>query len=451
MKLNAAQVSCTLIAVLAMCLPAQGELSLHLPLGPWYRPGKYIPVELRAAHDAEEFFVAVGASNVNREEDISRGAGRTSIRVKSGSLEAVVPWLVMDGRAKHPRASLEVRGQFNQTADGPELKLLGASDHLVGMTGEHGGFARKLAPEGNLIAIALDRVMPIRGNPAAWELLDAVLLDGDAFDRLQPGQLAGLIACGVTVAVKSRAAPDGAWPWRQEEEWWVLRFAPAGPRSSGYHETAYKPVAEWQPGWPWSFRRRMLLLAVGLCVPFLALALWKPRLASLWALLLGVGMTIGLREWWSLQLAYQQAGGEVIIKGEKLTQTDGWSYVTATQARFPSLRWSDVMRPIFASDAGHDDIWMALNCDTSGRPLDFYIRLPARRKVAFMTRSVGMRAPQSKTDPQVTTPLREMAGELYLSSDISIEGQLAGMPTATTPAYGYVEIFQWNALVLRRK
>lgn len=442
---------CGALIVLVACLPARGEVSLHLPLGPWYRPGKYIPVQLRAAHDAEEFFVAVGASNVNREEDISRGSGRTSIRVKSGSLDAVVPWLVMDGRARHPRASLEVRGQFNQTADGPELKLLGASDKLVGMTGEHGTFARRLLPEGNLIRVALDPAQPIRGNAAAWELLDAVLLDGESFARLQPGQLAGLIASGVIVAVKSGSAPDGAWPWRQEEDWWVLSFTPAGPRSSGYPEAAYKPIADWQPGWPWSFRRRMLFLAVALCVPFLALALWKPRLASVWALLLGIGITIGFREWWSLQLAYQQAGGEVIIKGSALTQTDGWSYITATQARFPSLRWSDVMRPIFASESGHDDIWMALNCDTSGRPLDFYIRLPARRKVAFMTRSVGMRAPQSKTDPQVTTPLREMAGELYLSSEVGVEGQLAGMPTATTPAYGYVEILQWNALVLRRK
>lgn len=432
-------------------LGAHADLSIHLPLGPWFRPGRYIPVQLTAFHDSGDFFVSVGPSNVQREADIGKGAGRTSIKVLTGRVDAVVPWLVMDRRAGFARASLEVNGAFAETAQSVPLQLLAESDRLVAMTGPHDAFARTLLGNGNLIPVQLDPAQPLRGNSAAWELLNALLLDADAYPRLQPGQLAGLLACGVTVAVRSDTAPDAVWPWQRQHDWWVLKHDPAGPRSSGYHPAAYLPVSNWQAGWPWSFRRRMLLLAVAFALPFLALALWKPRYAAVSALLLSAAIVLGTRKWWELQLAYQQAGGEIIIKTARLTQTDGWTYITATQVRSPSLRWSDSMRPIYASDAGHDDIWTALNCDTSGRPLDFYIRLPARRKLAFLNRSVGVRAPLATPEASLTSPLRELASELYLGPKVRIEGQLPGTPSLSAPSYGYVEVQQWNALVLRRE
>ena len=38
-----------------------------------------------------------------------------------------------------------------------------------------------------------------------------------------------------------------------------------------------------------------------------------------------------------------------------------------------------------------DDIWMSLNCDPRGFPTEFFTRIPANRKVAYLSRTVGPR------------------------------------------------------------
>ena len=233
---------------------AAADLSVTLPLGPYYRPGKYIPVHITATVlENSDSWLVLAADNVSSDPtDISLGAGRTSINLRQGHIDAIVPWLVLDGRAKRPRLFLEKVDDF---AQGPELKPLGESERLVGWTTPDEPFARQLlhgAPK--IIPIALDPAEPIKGDAAAWEMFDAIILDATSATRLEQSQLASLLACGVTVAVRSDTPPFPAWPWKRVGDYSVLQYQPIGPVAAGFHADAYLPVANWQAGWPWPFR-----------------------------------------------------------------------------------------------------------------------------------------------------------------------------------------------------
>src|SRR5881394_2269590 len=79
------------------------DLSISLPLGPYYRPGKYIPVHITAAAPAPgaEYWVGLSANNVSTAPaEIGRGAVRTSVLLKDGRIDAVFPWLVLEDRAR---------------------------------------------------------------------------------------------------------------------------------------------------------------------------------------------------------------------------------------------------------------------------------------------------------------------------------------------------------------
>jgi hypothetical protein len=436
-----------LVLVALLALPAWGkaDLSISLPLGPYYRPGKYIPVRMTATVlEPSDAWAVVAADNVSsKPTDLSVGAMRTSINLRQGPVDAVVPWLVLNARAKRPRLFIEDSPEFVQ---GPELRRLGDSERMVGWTTPDEPFARKLlknAPK--IIPVLLDPAQPIRGHAVAWEMLDAIILDATSATRLDQGQLASLLACGVSVAVKSHDPPFPTWPWKQMGDYSVLQYDPAGPTTAGFHEAAYLPVADWQAGWSWPFRRRVLILAGICCVLILGLVLWRPPLAPLWVVLLVSVMLYGIEKWWSMQLAIQQAAGEIVVLDKGLTQTDGLTYQTSTAPRQATLHWSDVMHPLAS-----DDIWMSLNCDPRGFPTEFFTRIPANRKVAYLSRTVGPRGPRTPPGMPVTSPLASLADAVYLQDGGKIAGQLPGAP-APTPAFGYLEIQQWNAVVVDRR
>jgi hypothetical protein len=425
---------------------ALAELTVSLPLGPYYRPGKYIPVHVTASlPEPSTAWVGLTGDSVSSEPNgVSPGAGRTSINLRQGRIDAIVPWLVLDGRARRPHLFIEGGAE---SVYGPELKLLGETERLVGWTTPDESFARQLIPDaGTIIPVALDPSTPIAGHAVAWEMLDAIILDATSAIRLDQAQLASLLACGVTVAVRSDTPPFPAWPWERLGDYLVLRYEPVGPTTGGFHEDVYLPVANWQAGWPWPFRRRVLLLAGVCCLLLLGLTLWRPPLTPLWAVLLVTVLLFGIGKWWNTQLAIQQATGEVVVFNEGgITQTDDWTYQTAVAARETTLRWSDVSRPM-----GADDIWISLNCDVSGRPTEFFTRLPANRKLAFLALPVGPRGPRTPPVKPVTSPLAELVDRQYLQRGGQILGQLPGAPQGA-PAYGYVDVEQWNAIVVDRR
>jgi len=449
---------------------AEAQLSIDLPLGPYYKAGKYIPVQVRAdTGDGREWWVVVAAESAKGKFDIGVGGGRTGVNVTTGRLDAVVPWLVFDSRANRPRLFIEER---TESVLGPALRAVDPlTERLVGWTTPDEGFARSLlgpqgggengAPAFTIIPIALNPAEPIRGHAAAWEALDLILLDAGAAARLSQEQLAALLACGVTVAVKTPGPPPAyyaLWPSQRVGEYLVFRHEVVGPVGGGAagmlgadgYPAAYRPVISWEPGWPWAFRRRLLLIAVAVCIPLLALALWRPRLTWLWSTGYIAGAVVFLSYWWEAQLLVQQTGGEVIVRTDGLTQTDGWTYQTTTENRDATVRWLDVTHPLFASRRGMDSTWMSLGCDTTGRPIFFHARLPGGAKLAYLSRSVGPRAPQTEPATPVQSPLAALAEELYLTGGGRLAGELPGSVTAP-PAWGYLEVQQWKAIVIDRR
>src|SRR3954467_6888340 len=105
---------------------AAAELSLSLPLGPYYRPGRYLPVHVTAAFEKRgNNWIGVGASSIAGRLDIGKGAGRSGIELIDGRVDAVGPGLVRDARAGRPRLFTEEAFEF---VDGPELRELGPAE-----------------------------------------------------------------------------------------------------------------------------------------------------------------------------------------------------------------------------------------------------------------------------------------------------------------------------------
>jgi hypothetical protein len=444
------------LAIILLCVIAPGlasgaELAMKLPLGPYFRPGKYLPVHVTAVglETRGNKWIGVATNTVNGRLEVGKGAGRTTVEAIGGRVDAVVPWLVLDGRAKRPRLFAE---EPFESADGPELRELAPAERLVGWTSADDAFARELlGPEAQVIAVALDPAAPIVGPVAAWEALDALILDEASGARLDQAQIATLVACGTIVAVRTDKPPFPAWPWRRVGAYAVLRFAAAGPAET-VSDAAYAPVADWQAGWPLAFRRRVVVIACVCCVLLFGLALWRPPLTAIWAPLLAGLMILFVGKWLLLYQPVQQAAGQVVVidRAAGLTQTDGWTYQTAARDTEATLKWIETTRPVPATRNSLDDVFVTLNCKTSGEPSEFLTRLPANRRLAFRSRSVGPRAPQAKPDPLVRSPLAGMVDQLYATSPAArVTGQL-DLTSQSGPAYGKVEVQQWNAVVVER-
>ena len=79
----------------------------------------------------------------------------------------------------------------------------------------------------------------VKDRPAMNMILDGekngkldhsrIILDATSATRLEQSQLASLLACGVTVAVRSDTPPFPTWPWRRMGDYAVLSYTPAGP------------------------------------------------------------------------------------------------------------------------------------------------------------------------------------------------------------------------------
>jgi hypothetical protein len=415
----------TLLFLLSL-LPTLTRADISLPLGPYYRPGKYIPVQVidTAKLPTERARTFILAS------DTHRGVIPTRIRSSTG-VRATVPLLILDSRAK--------RITFANDSS-HELQPLPDTDRLIGWTTPDEPFVRQLIPsDARIIPILLDPAQPIKGQPAAWEALDLILLDATSGQRLTEPQLAALVAAGVTVAIRTDTPPHPAWPWKRSGAYAVLSRPPAGPAITPFRDDVYLPVADWQPGLPARARHQILLAAALACILLLALAIGRPRRAALYALLTCIAIAALLHVWGKRQLAPRQAAGEILVVDPPLTQTDTWTYQTTPADRTVTLPWDDTTRPVFASRAGLDEIPVFLECDPTGRPLAFDIHLPAYRKLAFLTRTLTPRTPQTPPTLPIASPLKRLAENLYLTPGARLAGQLPSAPDN-----------QWNPIVITR-
>lgn len=343
----------------------------------------------------------------------------TLVPLPNPQIDAVAPVLVL-------RAPIL---QMKWTAgDGPPrlirspLHALAEDQRLVGITTNNLDFARQLFPNQRLIAITLDAADPLPGPPAAWETLDALILDSPS--SLRSDHIAEYLAGGMTLAVRASSPPDHRWPWGQRGEYFVLQPDLAGPTSAIFNEDAYRPTYAWPGGWPASFRRRLVLAAVLFSVIVLLLAIWRRGWIA--AILLCLLMIPALAWWRSAQSPLLHVGGAIEVHSPDFTQTDDWSYQSSLDPIDSGFAWrmSASTHPIFATPSHAQTISMSLRCDPRGQPQFFDYHLPANLRLAFLTRSISPAPTPPRANLPLTSPLRSLADSLYATPRTRLLGQL---------------------------
>jgi hypothetical protein len=419
-----------LLACLAHAVPA-ADLSIALPLGPWYRPGKYLPVYV-AATGAEPGRHALALSG-------DTSAARTTLNGSGARLDAIVPYFVPAARPPHLALSLDDAAPATQPA---ELRPLAEADRLVAWTTPDDAVVRQLLPPGaRAVPVLVDPDELVKSAPAAWGVLDLLLLDAGTAARLNEGQHARYVSSGITIAFKTTQPPFPAWPWKQQADYAVLTPVLAGPQTGAYFAAAYLPVADWQPGHPWPQRRRILVVAALCCLPYLALALWRPRFTPAWGMVVAALLCLALLRWQRTALAPRQATGEIVVlHPDGVTQSDRWTYLTTPAASTLHLPWVDPTRPITSPD-----VPTTLVCGAGGHPSEFRVRVAPHRKLAFLTRAVGLRSPRTTPEKPVTSPLAPLVDAAYVGNGDRVLGQLPAPPGDPTAGRS-----SWNAVVVER-
>src|SRR5947208_2880831 len=215
-----------------MLLPgrASAAVEVTVPLGGYWRPGKYMPVRVMAREAGNS--LEIGGD----------GVVPVRLRLREGRFDGVVPLLVIS----------EPRG----IGDRP-MRQVRPEQRLVGFTTIDIPFAQELFAGDTIVPIQLSAADPLPGAAAAWEMLDAVVLD-NTVSNVTEQKLRELGTCGVVVA------------WRPGE---VSRPNTIGPRAASEDLAAFAPVQGWAADGPVAFRRGVMLCAVAFSIIALGVGL----------------------------------------------------------------------------------------------------------------------------------------------------------------------------------
>ncbi len=398
-----------------LLVAVQARATVRLPTDGYVRPGRYFPVEVSS--DAH-----------------LRAAGCLPCDVTAA------------GRATVPMLAVAIPGPLSWGEGTAALRVPGDHERLVGATS---GMPDGLFPGERIIPVRLDPADPLPGPAAAWEVLDAVVLDPAAMAALGEARRSALLAGGVTLAVSGDAAPDDRW--RRRGALWVLSYAPAGP-TGVMAEGAYAPTEAWTPGW--SDREKWIVVAVGTstCVLTTAAIAWplaasrarscgaardgeaKPsdprsRKRPDWGLVVAIGIpfvaTGGILIWRSRLNSVAYGGGDVTVSGHGWRQRDTWVYERARMEADVVVPWKGWTHPVFASEEAADVNQARLTVAADGT-LAFAMHLNAGSAMAFVRRDVGLGEVPPVSGEQGAA-MRGIA-PLYLSAGDKVAGETTASP-----------------------
>ena len=420
-----------LLATLLACPWCAAQVRVTFPLDGYYRPGKYMPVRVTStAGTAGPVVLRAG------------GAVTVSVRPGPAGIDTVVPWLTADEVLLPSWQADNGSGTIDAT-----LKPLEAGQVLVGIVGTDvrasTAEAAELFPGKAVVAVPLTGTPPIGGDPAAWEVMDAVV-----FDAPDNALLADLLGAGTIVLVRSEAVPGGDWPWRGGPGRWFVRFDPAGP-AAPFDSDVYDAVAAWRPGWPAPARRRALLLAAVFCLVAVGITLWRrTRLAALAVVGVSAVAAVGFAWWGARQPMVCEVRTSVEVVGAAGTQIDHWTYLRPLPRREVILNWSPGSKPVYASARHVRETDLTLHIGPTGRPSRFTWRAEAGRTLAFLDRSFNPYANTllpAATHPPLT-PTREL-GAIYLGpGDVILDD-----PGDFAPRDDLDWSIAWPPVTIRRK
>ena len=429
---NPPRMRSTLPAVLLLILarPVLGSVELSLPLEGYYRPGRYMPLRVQVTAEAAEHLI-IAADH----------ALPSRVELTHGRAEGVTPFLPLSAGLRQLR--WHITGGAYGTVQ-PAMRMLAPDQKLVAFTTVDLTFATLLFPDATIIPIRLDAATPLPGHTAAWQTLDAVVLDQAAAIQLDDTKLAALLAGGTAIAVRTHLPPTN-WPWTQVGDYQVLSHQPAGPPWAGVNAPAFAPVQGWEADWPIRFRTRVVLYAVFFAIGILALTLMRSRWAGAIGAAISALTVVLLALWWQGRAAVLERAGQLIVVDAKLTQVDAWTYLASASPTNTTIAWSQLMHPVFEDDAARDAIALSLTCASDGQPRFLAGRLLPGVRIACFSRSIQPR-PLLKTAPAPdNAPLARLARRVYLRPGDRIAGQVT-----STARQKPDTVERWPTLVIHR-
>lgn len=432
-----------LVLLMLLARPALGQGVMVLPLQGYCHPGRYMPVQVRAWAHSKDYRIQLNAP----------GAITTYIRFDGGRLDAVVPWMPVDARAAAVECLiLPLNGEPSRTLP---ITLLRGNQRIIGYAAVdvEGALAagRRLFPGDELIPIPLDATAPFPGNPAAWDTLDAAVLDEATAARAGESAFASMLAQGTAFAIRSNPGNGTLWPHWPWQAWgggWRgLRLQAAGPQDALYNDGVYASVPIPRGGWPAEVRGQLAAHAGVFAILFLLLALWRPRWCGAWAVGLAIGCIGALAFYADSHRPIQTVGGKIRILHPGITQDDDWSFHTCHQRFVTFIRWTDTTRIVFGSSVSLDVSGVRIECYPNGDPDFIFFVISPQMKVALLSRRCGPKEPAVTPSLPIGSPLVHLARSLYMRPGDLLVGEL---PAAPLMAIAYNRVQPWPGVVMRR-
>jgi hypothetical protein len=446
MILRRLQNSMVLLAMLGCSATSNAAavgFTVTLPLEGYFRPGRYMPVHLKAEMPGDP------ADELRVLADQSVWAFVAS---EGSRIDAVVPLMPISAQVE--QVSVNWTYHPGTEVDLP-LHPLGENQRLVGFAGGGIGasdalkIARQLDAQSQWLAEPLDSWQPVAGIAECWETVDLMIFDAPTFGRIEGSKVAALVGGGVTLLVQSPRPPDAVWPWKAAMAgWWMLRYVPAGPQSATYNPQAYAAVSYFPGGLASSDRWRLVIYGVGIEAGMLLLVLiGRRRLGIFWAVALGggfMGTTVYLGSW---QRPSRMVQGSIEVVGPDITQNDAWAFETSPNEGYSRLRWIDGLHLVLSAPDQWAGIGARLVCFANGKPDVLFFNLMPNHKVAVYARRCGPHGPAAMPAGDGNSPMHILAKDLYLKKGDRILGQVSTTPLV---GEGYLQSKLWPTVVIGR-
>ena len=386
--------------------PALGDITVSFPTDGHYRPGRYLPVRVQGAAGRGMLTLA------------ARGTVPTQVSDADTS-DVLLPWLPVAD------AIDEAHWQSGDGADHPltvRFRALGADERLVAFAGTPGDAGQLLFPGNTIVPVTLDTARPLLDPVEPWECLDAVVLGAAAAARVDETHRLALLAAGMAIAVRSSTRPDDGLPWARAGDYWVARYAPAGPASI-VEPDAYSPTYEWERGWPARFRHAVFFAAVLFCILAMAVPLWRSRWAATASLALAALFGTAFAAWYARQSPMLERSVAIRVENAGVTQFDLWTWLSPVRPVDGSVPAGSLTRPVFATARQAEQIRIRLSCSADGRADRFTFHLEPGQSLAMRSRELRVGA--STPSPGLERASRPLAGfaEALYGQNARIEGQ----------------------------
>jgi hypothetical protein len=359
-------------------------LAISLPLQGYYRPGFYMPVRTDSATTIP------GAD----------GIFPTSIEMTTDSITPVL-----------------IYGSPSKLSPTLNIRPLPNGERLIAFDGDAQKFAQGLFPNEKIISIPIDPANPLPGPSAAWEALDAIILDSQAMSRLDDSHRSAFLAAGVILAVPSDVVPDSRWPWKRQGELWLLRYEPLGPAGQLIDPAVFSPTYAWAPGSSAELKAEVMISGVLLGICVIAIAMWRSKFAFGGIIFLAGISTVVSILWRQRMEIVNRAGGDVLIVSDALLQRDSWLYERGRSPGNQRIEWEGNTHPMLASISQ-----MRIVMNEAGH-LAFEYQVVPGKTVAFMRRDVLL-GPVPITSPSHTSPMQDLAKDAYLSPGHQMAGEV---------------------------